>query len=83
MGRGGLSGKIPRPGETHQGKRLAEAWLPLTLLRWTSLLFYPLGNSPSSSSLLGKAVRRPPLPRLPGLAKSAGPAEDLKVLHLV
>lgn len=68
-GREGLSGKTPRQEEKkiHRRKGLAGAKLPLTLLRWTSLLFNPLGNSPSSSSLLGKAVRRPPLPGRPGL----------------
>lgn len=67
-GREGLSGKTRRQGEKiHQGERLAGAKLPLSLLRWTSLLFSPLGNSPSSSSLPGKAVLRPPLPGRPGL----------------
>lgn len=63
----GLSGKTRRQGKIHPGRSPAEGKLLSRLLRWTSLLFCSLGNSPSSSSPTGKAVPRPPLPGLPGL----------------
>lgn len=81
-GREGLSGKTPRQEgkkkSSDERDRQERSCPSLLQQRWTSLLFSPLGNSPSSSPLLGKAVLRPLLPGRPGLRSQQGPAEDLK-----